>query len=172
MAIFSSCLPGIWLGRVALLLTCFRFLISSFSSSSSPSSSFFNLAIFRAAWVVFSAIGRARNLRVSWEHDLKTAEINSALFANRESHKYHAVHVKQFISTFTIALMHTPTSFWSPFSFMLSRKMLLLSGTLNGLCRLSLLFMSAKKFNKNKKTADHFLWLCCSVFQSWHFENY
>lgn len=69
VAIFSSRLPDVCLGRAVLLLICFRFFIFSFSpssSSSSPTSSFFSLAIILAAWVVFSSIGRARNLRISW----------------------------------------------------------------------------------------------------------
>lgn len=41
------------------------------------------------------------------QHDFCMAKINSALFANTESHKYHAVDVKHFFSTFTIAIMNT-----------------------------------------------------------------
>lgn len=91
MAIFSSCLPGVGLGKVVLPLICFRFFIFSFfsssSSSTSPTSSFFSLAIIRAAWVVFSSIGRARNLRVSWARRRTAAWLRRIfrLFAESES---------------------------------------------------------------------------------------
>lgn len=112
MAIFSSCLPGVCLGRTVLLLICFTFLIFPFSSSFTcflGSSS--GLAIILAVWDISSSFGKARVLRIScaWRRTaarLKHCSVFFSLLADNVSQKYHAVYVKEH----TRLLRHTRTN--------------------------------------------------------------